>query len=280
MMHRNEKFYHYLDERVQSMSERWYELARKETHVGVYASDDADVIAGMKRQNADFIRKVNEIFIKDEETLFAELEGWLVEVTTDEEHFRTPLHVILQEFHRNQTVFTETLTEYFRQSDEAYSHEEMLSLYETMHRTYRKVIAKFVKLYMEYSDKRLRAQQELILELSSPVIYIRKGVALLPLVGDIDTQRSKFILENTLSESARLGIRHLFLDLSGVVVIDTMVAQHLFQLIEALRLLGVKTTLSGIRPEIAQTAVQLGVSFEDIDITPSLSIALDSIFNQ
>lgn len=280
MMHRNEKFYHYLDERVQSMSERWYELARKETHVGVYASDDADVIAGMKRQNADFIRKVNEIFIKDEETLFAELEGWLVEVTTDEEHFRTPLHVILQEFHRNQTVFTETLTEYFRQSEEAYSHEEMLSLYETMHRTYRKVITKFVKLYMEYSDKRLRAQQELILELSSPVIYIRKGVALLPLVGDIDTQRSKFILENTLSESARLGIRHLFLDLSGVVVIDTMVAQHLFQLIEALRLLGVKTTLSGIRPEIAQTAVQLGVSFEDIDITPSLSIALDSIFNQ
>jgi len=261
------------------MSDRWFELARKETNEGVYASKDAAVIAGVKKQNADFLYKVNEIFIKDEETLFAELESWIIEVTTDEEHFRTPLHVIIQEFHRNQNVFTETLNQFLRESEDDYSQEEIMFMYETMHRTYRKVISKFVQLYMDYSDKRLRAQQELIIELSSPVIYIRKGVALLPLVGDIDTQRSKFIMENTLSECARLGVRHLFLDLSGVVVIDTMVAQHLFQLIEALRLLGVKTTLSGIRPEIAQTAIQLGVSFEDINITPSLSNALDSIFN-
>lgn len=277
-MHQNERLYKYLAERADLMSDRWFELARKDNVIGVYASEDAKVVAELKKQNASFIYKVIEIYIKEEETLFSDLHDWLEEVTTDEEHFRTPLHVILQEFHRNQNVFTETLNEFISESKEEYTQEEILTMYETMHRTYRKVISKFVQLYMNYSDKRLRAQQELIIELSSPVIYIRQGVALLPLVGDIDTQRSKFILENTLAECARLGVRHLFLDLSGVVLIDTMVAQHLFQLIEALRLLGVKTTLSGIRPEIAQTAVQLGVSFDEIDITPSLSIALNSIF--
>src|SRR4051812_33138277 len=206
-MHQNERLYKYLAEKADSMSDRWFELARKDNVIGVYASEDAAVVAEMKRQNADFIHKVIEIYIKEEETLFAELHDWLVEVTTDEEHFRTPLHVILQEFHRNQTVFTETLKESLSESKEEYSKDETITMYETMHRTYRKVISKFVELYMAYSDKRLRAQQELILELSSPVIYIRKGVALLPLVGDIDTQRSKFILDNTLAECARLGIR-------------------------------------------------------------------------
>ncbi|OAZ59384.1 RsbT co-antagonist protein RsbRC [Bacillus siamensis] len=121
----------------------------------------------------------------------------------------------------------------------------------------------------------LNAQREMILELSSPVITLSKRTGLLPLVGNIDTHRAKYILENTLSTCANRLIEHLLIDLSGVVVVDTMVAHQIFKLIEALNLIGVSSTLSGIRPEIAQTAVQLGINFSDITVKSNLAQALN-----
>ncbi|MFP3490379.1 STAS domain-containing protein, partial [Staphylococcus sp. SIMBA_130] len=83
--------------------------------------------------------------------------------------------------------------------------------------------------------------------------------ALLPLVGDIDSDRATAIFENTLEGCTTKRVDHLFIDLSGVYLVDTRVAQQIFQLITGLKLIGVTATLSGIRPEIAQTAVQLGI---------------------
>ncbi|MFP3729131.1 STAS domain-containing protein, partial [Priestia filamentosa] len=125
-----------------------------------------------------------------------------------------------------------------------------------------------------YSESRLKAQQEMINELSSPIISLTKHVALLPLVGDIDTARAKFILDSTLTQCTEREIHHLLVDLSGVVMIDTMVAQQLFQLIETLNLIGVTSTFSGIRPEIAQTAVQLGINFNRVSIVSTLEQAV------
>lgn len=278
-MYRNEKLYQFLLEQSENITEKWYASINQENAQGVYAATTPSLVADLKQENLALIRKVIEVFKKDHETVLDELGEWIERVSTDEQHFRTPLYSILMEFHRTQDRVIETIDEFIHMHEGEYSVKDIVGWYDIMNRSFRRVIRNFVEQYTLYSDKRLKAQQELILELSSPVITIREGIALLPLVGDIDTQRSKFILENTLSECGRLGIRHLFLDLSGVVLIDTMVAQHLFQLIDALRLLGVKTTLSGIRPEIAQTAVQLGVSFDEINITSSLSIALNSIFH-
>jgi rsbT co-antagonist protein RsbR len=138
------------------------------------------------------------------------------------------------------------------------------------------VILKFTEETYHYSTYQLKAQQEMINELSSPVISLTRVTALLPLVGDIDTARAKMIIENTLNQCAVRNVEHLCIDLSGVVMIDTMVAQQIFQLISALKLIGVKTTLSGIRPEIASTAVQLGLSFKDVEIETNLAKALAS----
>ncbi|MDF4189845.1 RsbT co-antagonist RsbRB, partial [Ligilactobacillus salivarius] len=74
---------------------------------------------------------------------------------------------------------------------------------------------------------------------------------------------------------AKRRVEHLLIDLSGVVVVDTMVAHQIFKLIEALNLIGVRSTLSGIRPEIAQTAVQLGIDFSNITIKTNLAQALN-----
>ncbi|MCJ7992796.1 STAS domain-containing protein [Priestia sp. OVS21] len=137
-------------------------------------------------------------------------------------------------------------------------------------------ILKFVTAAENVATIQLRAHQELIHELSSPVITIKKDVALLPLVGDIDTTRAKIIIESTLQQCADKHIAHLYIDLSGVVLVDTMVAHQIFQLIDTLSLLGIKSTLSGIRPEVAQTAIQLGLSFTNIRIKSNLAQALET----
>lgn len=141
-------------------------------------------------------------------------------------------------------------------------------------RIFDEIILKFTEESHHYSIKQLEAQQEMINELSSPVISLSKTRALLPLVGDIDTARSASILDNTIKQCADKKVSHLFIDLSGVVIIDTMVAHQIFQLIHGLSLIGVKTTLSGIRPEIATTAIQLGLSFDKISIASTLSKAI------
>jgi rsbT co-antagonist protein RsbR len=97
----------------------------------------------------------------------------------------------------------------------------------------------------------------------------------LPLVRDIDTARAAAILENTIKQCAEQKVSQLFIDLSGVVIIDRMVAHQIFQLINGLSLIGVKTTLSGIRREIATTAIQLGLSFANISIASTLSKAIE-----
>jgi rsbT co-antagonist protein RsbR len=96
-------------------------------------------------------------------------------------------------------------------------------------------------------------------------------------VGDIDSRRAKLMLENTLNQCANHGVNFLVIDLSGVPMIDTMVAQQIFQLIKGLRLMGVAATLSGVRAEIAQTAVQLGLEFNGVSTYSTLRQALDSL---
>jgi rsbT co-antagonist protein RsbR len=97
------------------------------------------------------------------------------------------------------------------------------------------------------------------------------------LIGDIDRERATFLLEHTLKQCTKLNIHHLLIDLSGVVKVDTMVAFQIYQLIKALKLINVDSTLSGIRPEIAKTAVQLGIDFNNIPIVSTLKRAINGL---
>jgi rsbT co-antagonist protein RsbR len=94
---------------------------------------------------------------------------------------------------------------------------------------------------------------------------------------DIDTERAKFIMESTLLQSVKLGISHLIIDLSGGIMVDTMVSYQIFQVIVSLKLIGVQSTLLGIRPEAAQTAIQLGIDFTDIITENALVKVLNKI---
>ncbi|MBT2259770.1 STAS domain-containing protein [Priestia megaterium] len=277
-MHRNNKLYHFLVERTLSLTEKWYESVDKDGSLGVYASNDPQVIRKVKQQNHEFHVRFCKVFDETEshEHFSSHFDEWICSVSKDEEHLRTPIHVILKEFFTNQDQYLDLIQEFVQTSDEIYSQETINRWNRVIIKNFNYVITIFTKEYHTYSQTRLKAQQEMITELSSPIISLSANLALLPLVGDIDTDRAKFILENTLNQCVSRGVSHLLIDLSGVVIIDTMVAHQISQLIESLSLVGVKATLSGIRPETAQTAIQIGIDFSKVPIVSRLEKAIAS----
>lgn len=96
----------------------------------------------------------------------------------------------------------------------------------------------------------------------------------MPLIGNLDTERAKILLEETTSTALKLNLEKLIIDISGVYIVDTMVADQIFKLIAALKLLGVETILTGVRPEVAQTMIGLGIDFSGIKVATNVERAL------
>lgn len=272
-MHRNKELYTYLLNKAKLLTDQWYESLDKTDSSGVYASQDPRVIETLKQQNYEFHLHFCEVFIKEKSEFEKDFETWIVGVAKDEQHLSTPLHHIIKEFFSVQNQYLSFVRDFVEQEKGVSKEKENLWI-QIIVKTFGDVVTWFTEEYYKHSQRKLKAQQEMITELSSPVISLTDEIGLLPIVGDIDTVRARVILEKTLQQCAQKAIDQLFIDLSGVVIIDTMVANEIYQLISALDLIGVKTTLSGIRPEIAQTAIQLGLSFDRITIKSSLKEAI------
>jgi rsbT co-antagonist protein RsbR len=117
-------------------------------------------------------------------------------------------------------------------------------------------------------------QAEAMLELSTPVVRLWEGVIAVPLVGTLDSARTQLVMEKLLETLVATGADHAVLDITGVATVDTEVAQHLLKTVSAARLLGAECIVSGIRPQVAQTIVSLGIEFGDIATKATLADAL------
>lgn len=122
-------------------------------------------------------------------------------------------------------------------------------------------------------------QTDEIAEISTPVIRIWEGILALPIIGTLDSSRTQVIMESLLNEIVSSGSSITILDISGVPAVDSLVAQHLIKTVSATRLMGAECIISGIRPEIAQTIVHLGIDLSDIITKASLASALRYAFN-
>jgi len=117
-------------------------------------------------------------------------------------------------------------------------------------------------------------QAEQLLELSTPVIKLWEGVVAVPLVGTLDSARTQVVMESLLQTLVDTESEHAIIDITGVPAVDTQVAQHLLKTVVAARLMGAECIISGIRPQIAQTIVALGIEFGDIVTKATLADAL------
>jgi rsbT co-antagonist protein RsbR len=121
-------------------------------------------------------------------------------------------------------------------------------------------------------------QTDEISEISTPVIRVWDGILALPIIGTLDSARTQIVMENLLEEIVATGSRIAILDISGVPAVDSLVAQHLIKTVSATRLMGAECIISGIRPEIAQTVVHLGIDLSNIITKASLASALKHAF--
>jgi rsbT co-antagonist protein RsbR len=118
-----------------------------------------------------------------------------------------------------------------------------------------------------------------ITEISTPVIRIWDGILALPIIGTLDSARTQVVMENLLQEIVNSGSSIAILDISGVPAVDSLVAQHLIKTVSATRLMGAECIISGIRPEIAQTVVHLGIDLSNIITKATLASALRYAFS-
>jgi rsbT co-antagonist protein RsbR len=121
-------------------------------------------------------------------------------------------------------------------------------------------------------------QTDEITEISTPVIRVWDGILALPIIGTLDSSRTQVVMENLLQEIVDSGSSIAILDISGVPAVDSLVAQHLIKTVSATRLMGAECIISGVRPEIAQTVVHLGIDLSNVITKASLASALKTAF--
>jgi len=130
------------------------------------------------------------------------------------------------------------------------------------------------EMYAAAREEVISEQAEQLLELSTPVVKLWDGVLAVPLVGTLDSARTQVVTEQLLQALVDTGSEHAIIDITGVPAVDTQVAQHLLKTVVAARLMGAECIVSGIRPQIAQTIVALGIEFGDIATKATLADAL------
>jgi rsbT co-antagonist protein RsbR len=134
-----------------------------------------------------------------------------------------------------------------------------------------------IRSFDHFKDKLLQLTKEEINELSAPIVPLDNGIAVLPIVGRVDSFRAKFILEKIVPKAAGLNIQKLIIDFSGILAVDTMVVDHLFKIHHVLRLLGVETLVTGIRPAVAHTTVKMDIDLSSIKTYSTVKHALEEI---
>jgi rsbT co-antagonist protein RsbR len=269
----NKKLYDFITEDPSILTNKWLSM-RANNPTSVYSCDNHQAENRLREQNGLFIRTVAKVLVASENEVNQEIKTWAQTVAMDRVETRTPIHEVIHQFGVFRGIFWEHIHQYVIENKGEISDSEILNWSTLIHSTFDTIIETFAEKYYNYYNDRLSVQSELINELSAPIIPLSDSIGVLPLVGEIDTQRAKYITESILMQSKDYNLTHLFIDLSGVSIIDTMVANQLFQIIDILKLIGVKVYISGIRPEIAQTAIQLGINFHKVPTQATLKQAL------
>ncbi|MGG0552630.1 STAS domain-containing protein [Priestia aryabhattai] len=185
---------------------------------------------------------------------------------------RLPLNLALEEISYYRDVIGEIIKEEAKNND--FSLDTFYRVISHFNAIVDNAIQFVSKSYVKDYTEKISYAQYAIDELSVPVVRMTEEIGILPLVGDLDTKRAQHLMESALEKGSQYKLKWLIIDLSAVPIIDTMVANQLFKVIAGLQLLGIEVVISGIRPEIAQTMVSLGIKIEEIKSFSSLHQAV------
>ncbi|WP_397571914.1 STAS domain-containing protein [Schlesneria sp. T3-172] len=255
---------------------RWIAELAQEFMGGIARSNDAE----LKNQCRDFIKLIGSGFrsgqIQNLETsewkptidfLEAMSKSQALQGFTAEQ---TALFVLSSKKH----IFAQLQTQ--QASSEQASAVELLMISEVVD----KLSLHTIKTFQKTREAVILRQQEELLELSTPVVKLWDGVLALPIIGTLDSARTQVVMESLLQRIVDTESEIAIIDITGVPTVDTLVAQHLIKTVTAIRLMGADCIISGIRPQIAQTIVHLGVDLQGITTKSTLAEALRLAFKR
>lgn len=173
-------------------------------------------------------------------------------------------------------AFRRVAFDYILEKAETVTSDRMSDLMKRVDKWVDPIVHKLVNEYSGNWENKLSMQQVALHELAAPLIPVMDKITVMPLVGTVDTERAKVIMDNLLDGVTKHSPEVVLIDITGVPVVDTMVAHHIIQAVEAVRLVGSTCILVGIRPEIAQTIVNLGIDLNRFPTRSSLKKGFQS----
>ncbi|WP_062048283.1 STAS domain-containing protein [Bacillus sp. JCM 19034] len=171
------------------------------------------------------------------------------------------LILIMEWFQTFRKLYWDFIYNYYE--NKQVEHKEFFELERLVNYKLDTYLKHFASSFSEYTQQVILSQNELIDDLSVPIIPISNEMAILPIVGSVDTRRAKNIQLKSLEQIHKQNFQHIIIDLSGVAYMDTGVLDHLFNIVNGIRIQGCQTVLTGIRPEITNTIVELGIDLHE-----------------
>jgi rsbT co-antagonist protein RsbR len=256
---------------LRSFAERWtqeiteglYELIMKHPESRSFFPDDATLARVKRLQNAYFLHLFSGTY--DLNYLRDRLR-----VGSAHERIGMPPKLYLGAYRRYLALIHEKLRSHFKGNE-----AEAVKAIETIRKIIFFDMAIAIDTYIAAYLETMTRHQAAIRELSTPVIKVYDRILLLPIVGTVDTQRANQIMETVLVQVVEQQAKVIIIDIAGVPVVDTKVADHILQTTAAVRLLGAQTVLTGISASVARTVVQLGVELTQVDTRAKLSEGIE-----
>ncbi|NHM33171.1 RsbT co-antagonist protein RsbRA [Neobacillus terrae] len=254
----------YIGTKKNEITSEWMEKMRSRTDERALrlVSDDM-----FERTSGEFV----ELMISNLKESKEEFNNRLTDFAEKVVRLGWPLHFVIE----GLQTFSKILWEGMLRQGEVHEGNQMDVIY-AFDRWLSPLQNEVVDNYSRTWERTVSLQKIALQELSAPLIPVFDGITVMPLVGTIDTERAKQIMENLLTGVVKHRSEVVLIDITGVPVVDTMVAHHIIQAAEAVRLVGAKCMLCGIRPEIAQTIVNLGINLNQFTTQNTLKKGIET----
>jgi rsbT co-antagonist protein RsbR len=277
MQEMTEKLHDFLLEHIDEMSQEWLDSGEVEKD-SIYTADaSSQTTEYLRVQNQYFTCKIVKVLIGES---LDTLSDWAQEVASKRAQRGDSLYHSIHHFKKFRLIFFKQIESFFHLHSSSITYEELFLWNKVVNEAFDRMIELFTLYYGQVSEAQSQAQKMLISELSTPVISISDTVGVLPLIGQVDDYKSSDFAKKVMLQAKELNLSCLIIDLSGAPSIDTMMTNELFQVIKMLDLLGIDTTITGIRPEIALTAVQLGIDMSKLKTYGKLKDAVNKLLHK
>lgn len=272
------RLYEYLLAKLPEITTSWLAMRIIEKDSIYSLSAHPEMEETLREQNRLTNLTIISSLLDDPEIFEKNKIKWAAVVALSRVNSNTPIEEVIEALSKLRLTYWQIINDFKLANIDDIKLEDYMRWSETINSAFDQIYINFAETYNEYINSKFDIQQSLINELSSPIIKITDKIGVVPLIGDMDELRARIMLESIPERSLESDIEHLFIDLSGVTVIDTLVAQKIFQVTKVLSLLGTRCTITGILPAIAQASTELGLDFTNIQTFSSLQLAFSKEF--